>query len=590
LWKKGDAFKTIRIKLLLGLLAVTLPLISLLIYLNFYAIKIVHDQVAKSNINLISLYMDRIDRDLEQTDKYLLQLAARDLELLTLEQNEQLIKDSYNLARIHLFQKMSYESSNNKSIDYFFVFSETNKDLMLVPGEVIETNYSEREKTKSEITHIVKNGQANKQFQYLKWAHLKTKNNDYLFHIIKTGNVYIGALIDVRKFIVPLRLIDLGKRGQAFLTSDHNEPMSDISLIKENGLNYEYKQNEYTLTGEKNKYLIVGEKSGKGYFNLIVALPEDEVLKKLPFIQRFVSFMSYGSIVFFIIFLLLIRKIILIPINQIVRAMKKLRNGQLETRIAPYATSSEFILMNETFNSMALQIQELKINIYEEQLNHQKAELNRLQLQINPHFFLNSLNIVYYLAQEKDYGLIQELSLCLIRYFRFMFRSNSEFVTLEEELDHTRNYLRIQKLRFPKNLTYSITISDALLKHSIPPLVIHSFAENIIKHAVSLDNEIKIDIKAALKISANHKSISIQIKDTGKGFAPEVLQQLQRNDNLSDETGEHIGIWNVKRRLDLLYKGQAKITFSNQDEHGAVVEMQFPLLHQDADRGGVPIV
>jgi two-component system sensor histidine kinase YesM len=570
--------KTIRMKLLVGVVAVTLPLIAFLIYLNFYAIDIVHDQVAKSNMNLISLYMDQIDRDLEETDKYLLKMAARDLDLLTLEQNEKLIMNQYSLARIHLFQKMSDESANNKSIDYFFVLSKPNDDLMLIPGEIMEQDYSKRKKTKEEITEAIKDGQKTEQFQYLKWTHFKTKTNHYLFHIIKTGNVYIGALVDVKKYTVPLRLIDFGKNGQAFLTSNTNMPMSDIARLQSDGLQLDYKQNQYVVSGEQKKYLMVGEKSSKGLFNLIVALPEEDVLKKLPFIQMFISFISFGSIIVFLVFLLFIRKIILLPINQIVKAMKKLRNGQLDTRIAPYETTTEFMLMNETFNSMAMQIQELKINVYEEQLNHQKAELSHLQLQINPHFFLNSLNIVYYLSVEKDYELIQEMSLCLIRYFRFMFRSNSEFVSLEDEIEHTSNYLRIQKLRFPKNLTYSITISDALLKCSVPPLVIHSFAENAIKHAVSLDNEIQIQIEAELITTTQGNGILIQIKDTGKGFSDEILRKLQHNDNLSNEEGEHIGIWNIKRRLDLLYQGQAKLTFSNYSEKGAMVKIELPII------------
>ena len=107
--------------------------------------------------------------------------------------------------------------------------------------------------------------------------------------------------------------------------------------------------------------------------------------------------------------------------------------------------------MTDTFNTMMDEIHKLKINVYEEQLATQRSELKHLQLQINPHFLFNSLNIVYHLASVKNLALIQEMILCLVQYFRFMFRSNSHFVSLSDELDHTRNYLTIQQMRFPKS-------------------------------------------------------------------------------------------------------------------------------------------
>ncbi|WP_342556497.1 hypothetical protein MHI37_18650 [Paenibacillus sp. FSL H8-0548] len=69
--------------------------------------------------------------------------------------------------------------------------------------------------------------------------------------------------------------------------------------------------------------------------------------------------------------------------------------------------------------------------------------------------------------------------------------------------------------------------------------------------------------------------MKIRIQDTGKGFSNEVLRQMQENINPINDSGEHIGIWNVKRRLWLLYQNQADIAFHN--DHGAVIEIGLPL-------------
>src|SRR5690606_15991816 len=144
--------------------------------------------------------------------------------------------------------------------------------------------------------------------------------------------------------------------------------------------------------------------------------------------------------------------------------------------------------------------------------------LQRLQLQVNPHFFLNSLNIVYNLAKVKNYRLIMEMTRALMLYFRFLFRSNTSFVKLADELEHTRNYLNIQTLRFPDKLSWSVNAPDYLSDIPIPPLVIQSFVENSIKHAVTMEEPVHISVRIILTEDEDHSRIKILIRDTGRGF------------------------------------------------------------------------
>jgi two-component system sensor histidine kinase YesM len=339
---------------------------------------------------------------------------------------------------------------------------------------------------------------------------------------------------------------------------------------------------DYKLTGKNEKFLVVGEKSAKGRFSLIAVIPDSIILENLPLLRRMVSFILMGSLILFPFILFLLRKIILIPINRIMMAMRRIEDGNLEVRITYSPSVIEFDKMNQSFNRMISQIQELKINVLEEQLNHQKAELKHLQLQINPHFFMNSLNIIYNLAQVKDFALIQEMVLCLVEYFRFMFRSNMAFVALRDEVQHTLNYFRIQEMRFPKNLTYDLSVPDNLMDVVVPPLVIQTFVENTIKHAVSMDKQIHIGITIE---ATSNKKIKIRVEDTGKGFPEDVLTRLQMEMDIGNGEGHHIGIWNVQRRLRLLYQDHAQITFSNGAGHGAVIEILIPFHEKKGGEG-----
>jgi two-component system sensor histidine kinase YesM len=224
------------------------------------------------------------------------------------------------------------------------------------------------------------------------------------------------------------------------------------------------------------------------------------------------------------------------------------------------------------------EIETLRVNVYEEQLNKQKEELQRLQLQVNPHFFLNSLNIVYNLAKVKNHELTMELTRSLVHYFRYMFRSNTTFVPLKNELEHTRNYLRIQTLRFPEKLTWTLEVPDYLTDTPIPPLVIQSFVENSIKHAVTMDRPVHISVRIDFLDEESGSWLKIGIQDTGCGFGKEVLRELQAGRSVENEQGEHTGIWNVQRRLKLLYGDSVSVHFANDpDSGGASVFLILPI-------------
>ncbi|MGO4542962.1 sensor histidine kinase, partial [Paenibacillus sp. 2TAB19] len=323
-------------------------------------------------------------------------------------------------------------------------------------------------------------------------------------------------------------------------------------------------------------FLVVGATSKMGDFNLITLIPDQRILANLPYLQGIIWVITFISLIFIPVGLYFMRQTILIPLQRLLKSMKKVRNGDWNSRVMLYDTSDEFVMLGQSFNSMMDEIQSLRTNVYEVQLDHQREELQRLQLQVNPHFFLNTLNIIYNLAKVSKVDLVLEMTLSLIRYFRFMFRSNTSFVKLKEELEHTRNYLRIQSLRFPDQLTWSIDVPDFLTNAPIPPLIIQSFTENSIKHAVTLDEPFHISVGIDL-LEEDGSLMKIQIRDNGPGFPDEVLQALRYGRSVENEQGEHTGIWNVQRRLRLLYGDSVSIHYGNNLENGGVeVEIVLP--------------
>jgi Predicted signal transduction protein with a C-terminal ATPase domain len=567
-------FNSLHIKLIAGIFLIIAPMVSFLIYNNFYSMDVVRNQVAQSSSNMLNLYLGIIDNKLNDIDQYLLKFAAEESGLILLESSSKSDVDGYNLERIWLFSKLRDNTIYYKGLDYFFVYSPVNDDLLFAP-KVAGSADSGNELIQNAIIGLMRDtsNSENARVSYDRWAVLPMQQQDYLLRIQKIGGLYIGAGVNAAEVMGPLDLLDLGDEGRALLVDGDHAAVQDKAFINEHGIDLTFQSDDYRLTGNKQQYLVIGKNSSIGDFGLAAVVRGDTILERLPYLQRVIWFMATGSILILFASIYFLRRVVLLPIRRIVTAMRKIKEGYLEARIPDRPTSNEFELMNQTFNSMVGELQQLKIDVYEEQLNSQRAELKQLQLQINPHFFLNSLNVVYYMAQEKKYDLIQELSLSLIRYFRLMFRSQTDYALLQDELSLTEHYLKIQGFRFPGSLSYTVTVEDGLLGCVIPPLIIQSFAENTIKHAVNTDEPTHIEIAIGKETEA--EKLHIRIRDTGCGFSEETLSKLGEGMNLANEGGEHIGIWNVRRRLRLLYRSEAEIAFSN--DHGAVIDMILPL-------------
>ncbi|WP_235550561.1 sensor histidine kinase [Paenibacillus sp. Soil750] len=568
-------FNSLRFKLITGLMLIMLPIVLFLIYSNFYSIQVVRNQVGQSNSNMISLYMGLIDKSLADIDSYLLKYASEETGLHVLDRSPEIDIDLYKMERIWQFKQLENNVTYYEGLDYFFIYSPINNDLVFAPKQTGSAG-SDNQPIKDAIVSLIVDGQSAESFQTGRWSVFRVYEKDYLLYFIKVGGLYIGAGVNTQDVTGPLNLLDLGADGRALLVDGNHKPLKDESFFREQGIDLSYTSKSYRLSGFDEGYLVIGEHSGKGDFGLVAVVPDQSILQKLPYLQRIILLIAAGTVLILLLAFYFMRRVVLRPINRIVLAMRRIKEGHLEMRIAKKPTSNEFELMNEMFNSMVTDIQKLKIDVYEEQLISQKAELKHLQLQINPHFFLNSLNVVYYLAQERKYGLIQELSLSLIRYFRFMFRSHTDHVLVRDELGHTKNYLNIQKIRFPGSLTYGITVPDDLLDCCIPPLIIQSFAENTIKHTVNTDEPTHIEISIERDSRNDEERLHIRIRDTGMGYENEVLEKLRQEIKLTTEEGEHIGIWNAQQRLRLLYGGQAIMGFSN--DNGAIVDIYLPIM------------
>ncbi|WP_309118973.1 histidine kinase [Paenibacillus sp.] len=569
--KRSIPWNSIPVKLVLGLLAITVPLIALLLYNNHYSVNVIHNQVAATNKSLISIHMKQIDDQLSEVERHLLGLTYSDSNLLAM--GKHVPADDYVMAKSSVSRMLSSDLIVYPYIDGFFVYSIPRRDMMEVFKQAM--GYEQLMSLRQTLERLMDEspeGPVQKE-----WTVQPSNGETYIVRLFRTDDVYIGAWARAKTVLAPLREMSLGKTGAVLLVDGAGRTLGSTQPLADEAIDFARGFQTYYLSGRHEDYLVVGETSSKGEFSLAAAIPDKQMLENLPYLANAAKVVVGMAILMLALSMWFLRKVLLLPLRKLMVTMRLIGEGNWTLQIEESPASDEFQLVNRTFNRMISRIEELKINVYEEQLSKQRAELKQLQLQINPHFFMNSLNILFHLAQGKQYQLIQEMTLCLVHYFRYMFQNDRPLVLLKDELQHVRNYLRIQQLRLPNRLSWDIRVPDYLAETPIPPAMLQTFVENTMKHGVRATGSTVLTVEASLDTLAEAPTVCISVRDNGKGFSDEALEAIRGGKPLLDETGEHIGLWNARERLRLQFGDKAWLECYNDDPQGAVTELYVPL-------------
>ncbi len=573
---------TLRSRLLLGFAAITVPLLIFLVYNNWYAMSVVCDQVANSNQNILQVYVNQVDGMLKDLDKYMQNMAYQNNDLISLDSYPEDSMEAY-LAKIRIINQMNKDILLYEYADSIFVYKPASEELL-----VSLQLQSDGSKIKSKLPEMLSDPDKRTEMT-LKWTLLNVDGQYAMLKLNDTGyGRLMGVWITLDNLLTPIRFIEFNGNFQVLFSSPaglvltknaFGEPSQTVrnvdfvNTFKETGRAYSILKNGSGISDS----MVISRRSDISELYLVVLLPVDSLLQKLTFFQRIVYATPIITAIFLAGFRFYLQKSVGSPVRKLVRGMKKIQSGDLTARLEP-THLTEFNSINDAFNDMAKQIINLKVDVYEEKLSVQKAEMKHLQAQIHPHFFANCLNLIYNLAQVKNTDLVKDMALHLVKHFRFMTRTGMTLVRLSEELEHIRNYLCIQKIRFPVALDYNIEMEPDIETFMIPPLILQPFVENAIEHGFCYrgDAPFSIRVEATRKTGGPHSQIIVKIEDNGKGFDPDTLSMLQSGAYFGENSEDHIGIWNVQRRCQLYYESKAAITYKNGPQGGAVVELTLP--------------
>lgn len=317
--------------------------------------------------------------------------------------------------------------------------------------------------------------------------------------------------------------------------------------------------------------VVLSQSFASDRLELYCNIPERMLKQKVPVIYIFLLMALVAGTVVTGILYLLFRKAIATPLEAMKQTIGKIKSGDRQARMDGCRTTSELEAIQLAFNELMDEIYEMKIQAYELALENEKAKLTNLQLQINPHLLLNTLNTVYGLAEIREYENIQKFTQNLVSYFRYSLRDIGHPVQLRQELDFIRAFTEIQKIRYPDTFYVVYDVDEELMDLPVLPLMIENFVENSTKYA---SHKGLVEILVIVKRSDDYMKVSIC--DDGKGMAPEVLEAIRKGQPYERAGEVHVGIWNCGRRLKLFYGDAARFSITSVPGEGTQVWMEYP--------------
>jgi len=255
------------------------------------------------------------------------------------------------------------------------------------------------------------------------------------------------------------------------------------------------------------------------------------------------------------------------PIKKLLGAMRSVGEGDFQTRVA-VSTNDEFGILLQRFNLMNDRIRLLVSENYEIKLKEQEAEIHALNMQMNPHFLYNTLNVMNWMAIENNQKELSKMLVCLSNMLHYTSRKEWGSVHLSEEIEWMKNYFYIMSARFEEKFTVSYEIDSALYDYKVPRLLFQPFVENAILHGFDqIESGGRIRIRGWVEHGMRH----FEVADNGRGMSGDTVHAILHEESSS------VGIKNTIARIRMTYGEKYGVAFSSQPGIGTKVTITLPL-------------
>ena len=523
---------TLKIFWIILLLVLPLNIISILSSLELfdrYA-----QQIRLSMKNLTDVYINTIDFHTEKADLYLYELLNNDLECAILK-NPYSSDFEYENAKYRCHNTLSNQMAQEEIISgYFLLTAGKHSDCILA----LKSSLSNSESLQTYI-----NNSANCDN---KWHLVTLDNQALLIRLASEKNFYYGAVVNLDTI-------------QEEIEAQGNYDSQNIFFTEK-------------IPATDKEHLLASSSSSRMDIVLNMEVSRKECYTGLPYLNQIFIVFAFLLVITVPLIYFYMRRLVIRPLNELNKGFHEIQMGNRTYTIPVSANTPEFQEAYHSFNEMVTSMENLRIDNMEKELEKNKLELDNLKLQIRPHFLLNTFNLMYYLLKAPaGVDAARKLILYLSDYFRYLFRNDHDVELFDKELALIQGYVEVTQIRYPDGLSIVYDIDPEIRLVRVPPLLIHNFIENVVKHALSAGKCVHIVLAAHYEKGW----VVFEISDDGNGMSPELVEKINhRTWTATDQ--EHLGIRNSIRRIEYIYGKSASVTVESELGEGTTFTLSIP--------------
>jgi two-component system sensor histidine kinase YesM len=561
-----------------------IPIISIVGFIGFYVSRNIHAQLVKETKNAASSSVETFKANLDSAVEASRDASYNQTVLLAWEsylQNRDSIALKDKVDRF-LFQNYKYENKFSTTIIYY---KEDPDTIYYTYNGSMSGNYKAlqfyRDTVHQEIQKISSSGSSGIMFYTLEQ------------HVYMIRNMLDDEFLPVAVLVTELNMPVISKPL-------HNIPweigfnlrINNSELYKEqtsaesdlfSSLDFSKTYNQIFYFEKKDEAYIYGIREIEaGRLSYIVKIDYFSVMNELSKIYKTLIGLIAFVLPLLFISLYFIKTNVNKPVRSLALLAEKIEHGNFGVRTDEQFNNREFSELADSINIMSSTLKEQFEKLFLEELALRDAQIANLQSQINPHFLNNTLEIINWEARLNDNIKISKMVEALSNILdSAMDRGHRTIIPLSEELRHVDSYFYIISQRLGKRLSLNMEIDNSLLDFKIPKLIMQPLAENAVEHGIMPHQRGSITIRAYHDDAFLFLEIENdgQISDDDK---QRINQLLLAGNNAENDGKGHIGIYNVNKRLKLIFGETSGLSIASTNSGSCLARIVIPFDHFSA--------
>lgn len=534
----------------------------LMLLMDWYLIRNYQMENEKAEQRVVTSYISKIQDSMDKIDRQLSDIYADDGNFQNLQKNQKEVEEYGSAYELKESLRKRMLVDENLSGFYIFyngkqkVWYQTNNDKISAQNSRI-------------IKDILQQHIANNENER-SWFSITIEEDNYLAIDYEKENAAIFGIYSMQNVDTVIHE-SMGKDVQIIL-EEFGAIKKNEELGKKLNLESYIKESSDEFHEIIQNYRVYGHRIPNMEMWMCVVYPIR--FWDMMNVQQLLLLLLTGvSVIAVVVMYFFMRKQVVQPLHQLTDNMNAIRRGEDE-RISPIVCRFyEIQEADETLGEMVEELKKQKLLVYEEIIEKQKAQMQYLQLQLKPHFYLNGLKTLNALAMENQTGKMQDLILNLSKHLRYLLQAERELVPLYMELDFVENYVAMQKHVSGRPVSCEINKDGDVDNWMVPILAVQTFVENSVKYARlgGSSMPLLIQITASCLQTEEGNFLDLIVQDNGYGYPEEILEEINGDASSGNRC---VGINNIKRRCKILYGERAEYSFANCD--GALSELIIP--------------